>query len=1142
MGSTTANNPEGPANPTGDPDRIKDHVARILRSPPFARAPRMQRFLAFLTAETAAGRAAQLKEYTIAVNVFGKAADFDPGTSAVVRVEAGRLRKLLLQYRVEHGGEDTIVLEIPKGSYVPTFSLAAQPATEDPRVVKSSSSLTESVERDSRVAPMQPSLWSASQERRQITVVSCTFGDAHGAACHSMAGEFISSFELFYDRCTSIGKRHGGSFDGGSSDRLIVYFGWPNALEDSAGRALTAALEMLAAVKEAFGSGPWGVRMSVATSDAVTRTAAAAEAVQRPAVIGEAPLLATQILSHVPLNGILVAESTRRITGAAFHFIPAGSLERSSGELNLLWRLLGAKPISTRFRAAHAGTQSSIIGRREELALLLSRWQLSRQGEGQGVVLVGEAGIGKSRLAESLLEEVDDGGAQLRVQCSPHHANSTLYPFVEIIRSQLEMAGEGEAPADCELEGFLARWGLIEPRDRALLGALLSRSSDELLSGLSASQQKDLTLKLLVRWLISHVNRRPTALLVEDVHWADPTTLELLQDVLRLSSGVRLLVLLTSREDLACSDARQTNITSIRLTRLPKRDCNALIDRMLNAAPLSAAARSLILDKAEGIPLFLEELTKLLLAAGESRAGESALIPQSLSDLLVSQLDKLGATRSVAQVAAVIGRQFTREMLRQGCAYCDEDIDTALDQLLAAGILVSEGTEAVRTFSFRHALLRDAAYGSVLDHSRRQLHYRVGSVLLEAFPEVAIEHPEIIARHMIEAARPDEAIPFWIDAGRKAASRYALTEAITDFRLALDALSALPESRENRERELEVYIELGLVTRNARGYGDVELSAIYERSRALAADLGKPEQLAHSVYGLWTHAAGRGEWKKAVTLAIEFENLTRRMEDTQLEVEAFRLLGASSALMGEFSIATRHFQRALSIYDSSRHGPRFGFDPGAVSAAYLAWTSWHLGKPEEARSHAARALELAEAKNHAPTVGVVLSWLMFYKACEGDAAAILEYNERLQTVCAERDCRYWQPFGTACAEWAGFQRDREARHLDRLLEAVRQFRELYFTSCLLLLAADLCAVLRRPEQGLEITELASRFIDEHDERVWESECSRRRAEFLLQIPGADLQEARQLLLRAMRVARHQEASVLEQRAVEALAALDATPV
>jgi class 3 adenylate cyclase len=1098
-------------------------MTRMLGSAPFARAPKMQKFLAFLVHETLAGRAAQLKEYTIAINVLGKPNDFEPGTSAAVRVEAGRLRKLLMQYRVEHGSADRIVLDVPKGSYVPTFRYVA---SEPPSAA----------EQAPAAAPAGQA-WSSAEERRWVTVLSCALGDEISVSRCGITSEFLQSFDLFYSKCTSVAKRHGGYVEGNASDRLIVYFGWPNALEDAAGRALTAALEMLAQVQTGLGQAPLGIRIGIATSEVVTRRVDPAQEAARPQVVGEAPSLAMKILPTVPLNGILVAESTRQLTGASFEFIAAGSLDERADESPLLWRLL--RPTSqTRFRARQSASQAAMVGRREEVALVMSRWQLSLQSEGQGVLVSGEAGIGKSRLVESVLETIAESAECIRVQCSPHHTNSTLYPFIELIKNELDAAQGTAITFDERLGSYLAQYGLHEPTDHALLAALVSEGGEEGLTALSASQQKDLTLNLVAHLLRTKVGRRPTVLLGEDIHWADPTTSELLQDILRMAADIRLLILLTSRDGAMPGCSQNGNLTSIRLTRLPRKDCNDLIDRVLSDARLAPATRTLILEKAEGIPLFLEELTKLVLAAERGTLRDSS-VPGSLSDLLASQLDRLGSRRNVAQAAAVIGRQFTREMLALASGYGDH-IDTALDQLIAAGVMVREGAPASNIFAFRHALLRDAAYDSILDTARRELHQRIGGLLIDSFPEVAAEHPEIVAGHMMDAARFDEAIPFWIDAGRKAAGRYALPEATADFRRALQALQSLPVSRENRERELEVLIELGRVIRHARGYGDEELLTIYERGRALSAELGMQDHLANVVYGLWTHAAGRGQWPKAVQLATEFQNLCRQMDDSQLEVEAFRLLGASAAFRGEFAIARRHFDRALATYDVERHGPRFGFDPGAACAAYLSWTAWHLGQREEARTFAATALAICERKNHASTLAMVLSWLMFYEICEKNVDAVRRHNERLQAVCSERDCRYWQPFGAACAEWAAFQQDRNPRRLEKLLESAAQFRERYLTSCLLLLGADICRELDRPEQGLELTAAALQFIEEHDERVWEAECSRLTAELLLQAPAPDVRRARKLLQSAVKTARHQEAVSLERRAAASLSGLTVT--
>ena len=1093
------------------------HVARVLQSPPFVRSPRLQRFLAFLVEETLAGRSAQLKEYTIAVGVYGKP-EFEPGTSAVVRVEAGRLRKLLLEYAVEYGEADAIVLEVPKGSYVPVFR--TKPSPETPAGGEAVTT-----------APLLP--WSVAAERRHVTVLSCALSNERQTQKDAATEDWLTSFDVFHSKCVSVAQRHGGSVEGTASDRIMVYFGWPSALEDAAGRALTAAVDLMAEAQTAFATSSLGVRIGAATSEVVIREQSREAACARPAVIGEAPSLATQILLRAPLNGILVAEATRRLTGAAFELIPSGQLELPGQPPILLWRLLRAQRVLSRFRASHPAAGVPLVGRREEAALIASRWQLALEGEGQGVRITGEAGIGKSSLAESVLGQIASAGALMRLQCSPHHTNSALYPFVELIKSEVEKQALESGLPGGSLEGYCRRYDLTEPLDAALLAVLLSRPGDGVLRSVSAGRQKDMTLRLLARLVASQASRRPSVLLIEDIHWADPTTLEVVQEILRLASGMRLLVLLTSRDEAAGVSPQQTNLTSIRLTRLPKRECNELIDRMVSDTQVSAQARSLILEKAEGIPLFLEELTKLVLGADESRMREPP-IPASLSGLLAAQLDRLGETRGIAQWAAVIGREFTAGMLALVAGVSAKDIDAALDQLLAAGVIVRVGSEDSNLFAFRHALLRDAAYGSLLESSRRELHSRVAGLLIDSFPQVATRHPELIASHLTDGGRVEDAIPFWVDAGRKAAGRYALAEATADFRLALESIGALPPTPGKSARRLEVLIELGLVIRTARGYGDGELLDIYSQARSLAAELGDRQQLANAVYGLWTHAAGTGKWRTAVELAVEFEALSREAHDSQWAVEALRLLGASAAFMGELATARGHFERALAIYDTARHGPVFGFDPGAVSAAYLAWTVWHLGDAWEAKRYAAQALAMAEATGHPPTLAVVLSWLIFYAVCTRDLDAIVAYNGRLQAVCAERDCRYWEPFGAACAEWAGFIRDGADRHLEPLLVGAKGFRERYFTSCLLLLAADVCLTLRRPLRGLEIVSAARQFVVAHDERVWESECSRYEAELLLQSERPDIGRAKELLRQASRIARAQGARTLEQRALESL--------
>jgi hypothetical protein len=344
------------------------------------------------------------------------------------------------------------------------------------------------------------------------------------------------------------------------------------------------------------------------------------------------------------------------------------------------------------------------------------------------------------------------------------------------------------------------------------------------------------------------------------------------------------------------------------------------------------------------------------------------------------------------------------------------------------------------------------------------------------------------------------------------------------------ALSALPHTSESRTRKLQVLIELGLVIRNARGYGDAELASIYQQAREIASGVGDTQNEANAVYGLWTHAAGQGQWKVASQLAHEFELFVNRSGFAeQIKVEAFRLLGASAAFMGHFIEARRHLESAQGIYDPSRHGPGFGFDPGAVSAAYLSWTVWHLGDPDQSAMFTDRALRLADACGHPATQAMVLSWLMFTAICRDDPASILSFNERLQPLCADHNVGYWQPFGAACAEWALFHADSHPSHLNRLLESASKFRECYLTSILHILGARICLKLGQIERGLQIVAEAKRFIQAHDERIWEAEAYRLQAELLMSLEAADRNQAEECLKTALLIAEAQKANWLVGR-------------
>ena len=1092
----------------------------------------MQNFLKFLVEETLAGRGGAIKEYVIAVSVFGKPEVFNPNSSAVVRVEAGRLRRLLAQFDAEFGASAELRLTIPKGSYVPIFEHAAKTDAQEAGLDAPAPASAEP-----KTGP-EPT-WRAPAERRLVTVLACSLATPDGTWNAFLDSDFLGSFDMMYGLFSSIAARHGGTIDSGASDRLVAYFGWPDPMEDAAGRALTSALDIISAAGQAFAPGRCGVHIGVATSE-VALWSQTERGAALPKIVGRAPALAEDLMARAPLNGILVAEETRRLTGTSFDFVPAGLRAGGSADQTPSWRLLSARPQITRFQALALAHVDVLIGRREELALLTSRWTLATEGEGQAVLMTGEAGMGKSRLAEAFIDHVAPAAGIIRIQCSPHHRNAALQPWVDFIRTELDGPRE-EAPSREQISRYLAQHRLDSEMNRDLLTALLGFSSAPTVQGLTPSRQKDLTLKLLAQTIFSQLDEKPLFLLVEDIHWADPTTEELLHDILSSMPETRLLLIMTSRPDVITSAFRQTVITSIRLARLSKAQSASLVDEIAGPIPLSMAVRSMILEKAEGVPLFIEELTKLALAGGGNQLEEQPFSGR-LEDLFSGHFSQLGKARGVAQIAAVIGRQFSCRMLAAVAGESADAIDVSVDQLTAAGIIMRQAGARSEELSFRHALLRDAAYNGLLPSTRRQLHEKTAQVLVEYFPEIAVQQPQLIALHLTKAERYEEAVPFWLDAGDRAAGSFALTEAAAIFHRTLDALRHLPGSAQRREWELKTLISLGSAVRTAKGYSDEELLSIYGAARQIATESNQVEALANAIYGLWTHAAGAGQWTRAIRLAEEFEALTKPIADNgQYAIEAARLKGASAAIGGQFTAARACFERALDIYDPQVHGPVLGFDPGFTCSAYLSWTLLHLGEKTLARQAVDRTLAMAEAKQHPPTLAMVLSWLIFYAMCERDSGAVIALNERLQSVCVERDCRYWQPLGAAADQWARFQQNPQERRLSAFLKHVDEFGENYLRSTLLLLAAQMSDVIGNIEQGLDLVAQARSFMEEHGERLWEAESYRLEAELRLRTADADQARIVDLLRKAVETAGRQSARPFEKAALGMLRKVENMP-
>ena len=1100
---------DAPSVPSPGEQEMRAHLNHVLMSPVFERCPRMRRFLRYLCEEMFAGRGSLLKEYNIGLAVFDKPQDFDPATSATVRVEAGRLRRLLASYQINHGQADTISIVIPKGGYVPSFE----------RKAEQGAALADR-EDDSVVNAVTANALS-HMEFSRVTALSCSF---RLKGISQLTAEFLEEFSRFRAYFSSTVAQLGGVVESSATVRLTVYFGWPASLEDTSGRAMTAATQIMAYARNEYGDN-CDIRIGIDTGQVLSRPC-----LDQPLILGEVPAISMQMIGHAQSNTIVVSEETRRHARTIFEAIPAGAILAENGQQIPLWCLLSPR-FTTSFLAKKDAASADIIGRGAELDLLCNRWLLASTGEGQSVLVEGEAGIGKSCLSEALIKGLRPKGYQIRLQCSAHHNNSALYPVIQFLRQWLG----GADPSNATLNRFLDKVGLAEPVNRAVLQMLLAQADleeDAAPAFSSASEKKEKMLQLLIAILSALCQRKPVVLLVEDLHWADPTTLELIGYAASACQDLRLYLIMTGRSGCSALLGPGQAATVLRLNRLSHQDCSRMIDGIAGDAALPALARDAIIGKADGVPLYLEELTKLMLAG-----GDLSTVPDGLNDLLASQLGCMGFARRVAQVVSIIGRDFPAEMLK--ALFSDEESRAAdaVEQLLAAGILTRSRPNGKGRYAFRHALLRDAVYTSMMDADRKDLHSRAADILIDCFPEIAADHPEVIAGHMRQAGRLEEAVSFWLDGGRRAAQRYALAEAGANYRAAIDALGLIAPSRRRSERELDALLELGTTIREAEGYYAPGLKEVYERARMLAEEVGQPEALAASLHGIWTVAAGQGKWRHADLLALEFNQFIHSLEpNARLEAEGGRLLGAGAAFRGDFAEARTHFERVIAIYDPARHGRSFGYDPGVASAAYLSWVHWHSGNSEQGRREAEHALAMAEALGHPPTLSLVLVWLLFHAVCERDYGRIKSYNDRLQELCSQQLCRFWQPFGRACLSWASFHLTRDPAHLDELLAHTRAFSERYLTSCLHLLAADICDEMGYYEKGLHHTGLAATFMAEHDERIWEAEYWRLTGQLHARW-GQNISKAQHCLEQALAIARQQKAVMLEQRAFADLRAL-----
>jgi len=984
---------------------------------------------------------------------------------------------------------------------------------------------------------------SGEAERRQVTVLFCDMVGStalSGTVDPELLGGLIRRYQ---DAVAGAIGRFGGFVAKFMGDGVLAYFGFPRAFEDAAERAVRAAINVLAEVAgiELPDGTRVQARVGIATGLVVVGEIVGSGAAQERAIVGETPNLAARLQALAAPDTILVSEATQNLLGGLFELEPTGEHElKGFARPVSVWRVVAEAAVESRFAASRAGRDLPMIGRAHEMGLMLDRWRLAHGGEGQIVTVIGEAGIGKSRAIEALRTALaGEPHARIHLQGSPYYSDSALFPVIKHLSRAANFAAADSATVRIEkLRASFAQRVASDAAALPLLAELLSIPADGLAPpSLTPAQRKAATIGLLVDEIIRLGETEPVLLVLEDAHWVDATTLELMTRLADSIGSARLLAVVTARPDFAAPWQTRPHSTLLTLGRLGRADCARLVASVATGGDLSAETVAAILDKTDGIPLFAEELTRSIV---ESTGEAAATVPATLKDSLMARLDRLGPAREVAQIAAVVGRQFPFAILDAVVPRGGAALEAALTDLVAAGILLPEGRGLERGFSFKHALLRDAAYDSLLLTRRREWHERTARAVEERFPELAASEPEVLAYHFAEAGLPAPACDYRMRAGDRAASRSAYREAVANFSAGLKAAEALPASAERTRRQLDFLLKLGPALIVTRGMGSPEVEDAYRRAAEMGEATGEEPATFKAKWGLWLNANIRRKTALARDRADELLALAQRSGDGDLMLEAYHCRWSTAFFRGDVAATLKDCRIGIATYDIARHrhlGHAFGgHDPGVCAEVCGVMAMQMAGDKTDVKQAGARGLALAEALDHPNTLAHALHNIAIGHQLAGDRDAVYAAASRTAALAQKFGLTQWRANSMLQTAWAtavGAGIAEAARLVDAEIASATASGPLpqYFIG----LAAEVLLGAGRAADALAHLDRAIAGIDEPGVGFYVPEIYRLRGECLLALGRGNKDEARAAFATACDSARRQGAVIFERRAEASLA-------
>jgi class 3 adenylate cyclase/predicted ATPase len=1000
-------------------------------------------------------------------------------------------------------------------------------------------------------------------ERRQLTVLFCDLVDSTALAGQLDPEDLREVVRAYQATCAEVIQQFEGYIAQYLGDGLLIYFGYPQAHEDDAQRAVRASLGMLNAMQalntrlEQDKGIRLAIRLGIHTGLVVVGEIGGAGR-QEQLALGETPNIAARLQGLAAPDTVVISEATAQLVHGYFvcQALGAQALKGLAQPL-MVYRVLHESGAQTRLDVAATRGLTFLVGREQEVGLLVERWERAAEGMGQVVLLTGEAGIGKSRLVQVLRDQVAGTSAtRIECRCSQHTQHSALHPIIAHLERALTFTRH-DTPADKlhKLEDALAAYAISLTDMVPLFAALLSLPLPEHYPPLTLTpqRQRQKTLEALLTWLWQEADAHPVLFIVEDLHWMDPSTLEFLSLLVDQSPTARIMILMTCRPEFTPPWPSRAHLTPLTLTRLPRLQVERMVASVAGAKALPREVVQQIVAKTDGVPLFVEELTKTVLESGllwehedhyELTGPLPALaIPATLQDSLMARLDRLATVKTVAQLGAAIGRQFAYDLLQAISPLDEGTLQEGLRQLAEAELLYQRGMPPQATYIFKHALIQDTAYQSLLKSTRQQYHQRIAQVVEERFPELVETQPELLAHHCTEAGLSAQAVSYWQRAGQRAIERSANVEAVSHCTRGLEVLQHLPDSPARLQQELDLQTALGPALMATKGFAALEVEQVYARARTLCRHIGETPQLFPVLWGSWMSSFARAELQSARDLGEQLLTLAESLQAPALLLGAHQALGQTLSHMGAFTLAQAHLEQGMALYTPQQQRSQvflYGLEPRVACLSYAASTLWSLGYPNQAQEHIHRMLTLSRELSHPFTLASALLYAAQFPGFRREGAVVQALTEEALALCREQGLGLVQARGTIVRGWALAVQGQREEGLAQMCQGLAAFRVTEARAGLALYLALLAEVYGRagqPTEGLRTLVEALAVMHQHGLHGFEAPLHWLKGELLLVRSTDYATEAENCFRQTLAVAQGQQAKSLELRASMSLSRL-----